>query len=107
MTTAAAARPTSKAAHARAQESFEAVTLQILLGSMMPNDQGGLFGAGPAGRMWKSLMVEKLAEQIAQSGSLSLIPRSAKPEAGTNSESSLATSPAAAETAKTTAGSSR
>jgi Rod binding domain-containing protein len=62
---------------AKAHKAFEAVTLQVLVGSMMPSENNKSFGTGSAGKIWKSLFAEKLAEQFAASGRIKLLPDAA------------------------------
>lgn len=51
---------------------FEAVLLQNMVEEMMPKDSEAMFGSGTAGNMWKSMLAEKIAEQIAKSGALGI-----------------------------------
>ena len=59
----------------KAQKSFEAFALQTFIGSMLPKENSKMFGTGNAGKMWQSLLAEKLAEQITASGRLKLLPQ--------------------------------
>ena len=65
--------PSAKAS--KAQRSFEAFALQTFIGSMLPKENSKMFGTGNAGKMWQSLLAEKLADQIAASGRLKLLPQ--------------------------------
>lgn len=58
----------------KARKTFETFALQSFIGSMMPKENDKMFGTGSAGKLWQSLMAEKLAEQIAASGRLKLLP---------------------------------
>lgn len=58
----------------KARKSFESFALQVFIGSMLPKENAKLFGTGSAGKLWQSLMAEKLADQIASSGRLKLLP---------------------------------
>lgn len=58
----------------KARKSFEAFALQVFISSMLPKENEKLFGTGSAGKLWQSLMAEKLADQIASSGRLKLLP---------------------------------
>jgi Rod binding domain-containing protein len=71
--TAPPMNPTAKAG--KAQKSFEAFALQTFIGSMLPKENNKMFGTGNAGKMWQSLLAEKLAEQITASGRLKLLPQ--------------------------------
>lgn len=68
-----ATSPSAKAA--KAQKSFESFALQTFIGSMLPKENNKMFGTGNAGKMWQSLLAEKLAEQITASGRLKLLPQ--------------------------------
>ena len=65
--------PAAKAS--KAQKSFETFALQTFIGSMLPKENSKMFGTGNAGKMWQSLLAEKLADQIAASGRLKLLPQ--------------------------------
>jgi len=56
----------------RAKTQFEAMLLTSLIGEMMPKDTPEAFGGGMSGDMWKSMLAEKMADQIAKSGALGL-----------------------------------
>lgn len=58
----------------KTQRAFEAVTLQVFVEFMLPDERSKLFGTGAAGKMWKSLFSERLAEAIAASDRLRLLP---------------------------------
>jgi peptidoglycan hydrolase FlgJ len=58
----------------KARRTFEAFALQAFIGSMLPKENAKLFGTGSAGKLWQSLLAEKLADQIASSGRLKLLP---------------------------------
>ncbi len=58
----------------KARKAFETFALQSFIGSMMPKEDNKMFGTGSAGKLWQSMMAEKLAEQITASGRLKLVP---------------------------------
>lgn len=60
---------------------FEAVLLQNMVEAMMPEDSGAMFGSGTAGTMWKSLLAEKVAAEIARSGAVGIAKQVAEGEA--------------------------
>lgn len=68
-----AAVPAAKRAD-KARKSFEALALQVFIGSMLPKENTKLFGTGAAGKMWQATLAEKIADQIAASGRLKLLP---------------------------------
>lgn len=55
-----------------AAQKFEAFVLQTFIQEMMPKEAEGVFGSGVAGDFWRSLMAEKVAEQVAQRGDLGI-----------------------------------
>lgn len=57
---------------ADAAQKFEAFVLQTFVQEMMPDEAEGVFGSGIAGDFWKSLMSEKVAEQVAARGGIGI-----------------------------------
>ncbi len=55
-----------------AAQKFEAFVLQTFIQEMMPKEAEGVFGSGVAGDFWRSLMAEKVAEQVAERGNLGI-----------------------------------
>ena len=64
---------------------LEAFVLQTFIQSMLPKNATHVFGKGTAGEMWKSMLAEKLAGEIAGSGQVGIAKRlqSAAVAAGT------------------------
>ncbi len=60
---------------AKAQVEFEAVLLNGFVKEMLPKDASSVFGQGLAGDMWKSMLADQVARQIAKSGSLGIARR--------------------------------
>jgi Rod binding domain-containing protein len=52
---------------ANAYQQFEAYFLQTFVESMLPKDSNALFGSGPAGNIWRSMLAEHLAGNLAKS----------------------------------------
>lgn len=76
-TRVAAATPAPRATEARpaadkAHRDFEAMVLANLLQAAMPEDGAALFGEGTAGSVWKSMLVEQIANQMAKSGGIGI-----------------------------------
>ncbi|MBV8661674.1 MAG: rod-binding protein [Hyphomicrobiales bacterium] len=57
---------------AKAEVDFEAMMLGSFVKEMMPKEATATFGQGLAGDMWKSMMADQLAHQIAKSGALGI-----------------------------------
>jgi Rod binding domain-containing protein len=49
--------------------------------SMMPEDSQAMFGSGTAGSVWKSMLAEKVAAEIARSGVIGIAKQVAAAEA--------------------------
>ena len=59
---------------AASKRSFDAFAMQMFIESILPDETVRLFGTGSAGKMWKSMLAEKLAEQVVASGRVPLVP---------------------------------
>jgi flagellar protein FlgJ len=70
---------------------LEAFVLQTFIQSMLPKNAQHVFGKGLAGDVWKSMLAEKLGQEIARSGQLGIAKRLAA-----GRFESAATSPGAA-----------
>lgn len=55
-----------------AAQKFESFVLQTFIQEMMPKQAEGVFGSGVAGDFWRSMMAEKMAEQVAERGELGI-----------------------------------
>jgi Rod binding domain-containing protein len=55
-----------------AAQKFESFVLQTFIQEMMPETAEGVYGSGVAGDFWKSMMSEKIAEQVAERGSVGI-----------------------------------
>ncbi|WP_068082009.1 rod-binding protein [Polycladidibacter stylochi] len=53
-------------------EKLEAAVLQTFVQNMLPQEMESVYGGGTAGSIWKSMMAEQLANQIAKNGVLGL-----------------------------------
>jgi hypothetical protein len=51
---------------------FEALLLQNMIEAMMPEHAEAVFGSGTAGNVWKSMLAEKVAAEIARAGPLGI-----------------------------------
>jgi Rod binding domain-containing protein len=56
----------------RAYQGFEAMTLQTFIEAAMPGDDSPVFGSGTAGSVWKSMLSEQIANQMAKSGGIGI-----------------------------------
>lgn len=51
---------------------FEAMALTSFVESMLPASGDAIFGAGTSGRIWKGMMAEKIAAQMAMAGGVGI-----------------------------------
>ncbi len=56
----------------KAAVGLESVLLKSFIDQMLPKDAVDVFGAGVAGDVWRSMLSEKIADQVAKSGALKL-----------------------------------
>lgn len=70
--TALAARAPHVRKSGDAAQKFEAFVLQSFIQEMMPETQESVFGDGISGDFWKSMMSEKIAEQVAERGNIGI-----------------------------------
>jgi peptidoglycan hydrolase FlgJ len=60
---------------AKARVDFEAMMLNGFVNEMLPKDASSAYGEGMAGDMWKSMLADQVARQIAKSGTLGIARR--------------------------------
>lgn len=58
-----------------ARQQFEATLLNSFVSEMMPQDASSSYGGGYAGDMWRSLLAQKMSDEIAKSGVLGIASR--------------------------------
>lgn len=56
----------------RAYRNFEAMALSTFVETMLPERAEGVFGSGTAGSMWRSLLAEKIAAEMASAGGVGI-----------------------------------
>jgi flagellar protein FlgJ len=56
----------------KAYEGFEAVALTNFVEAMMPKQASAVFGAGTAGDVWKSMMAQQIAAELAHAGGIGI-----------------------------------
>ena len=54
---------------------FEAFVLQSFIQSMLPKNATNVFGKGSAGEFWKSMLAEKMGDELARSGQVGIARR--------------------------------
>lgn len=53
-------------------QRFEAFVLQTFIQSMLPDNSAAVFGAGQSGEIWKSMLAEQIAAQLAAAGGIGI-----------------------------------
>ena len=61
-----------------AYTKFEAFLVQTFVESMLPSDAPNVFGSGTAGKIWKSMLAEHLANEIAKGTAFGIADKIAK-----------------------------
>lgn len=79
-----------------AYTKFEAFLVQTFVESMLPNDAPNVYGSGVAGKIWKSMLAEHLANEMAKSTSFGIAERIAKHREGGKSDATGALNPSGA-----------
>lgn len=51
---------------------FEALLLQNMVETMLPKESEAIFGRGTAGEIWKSMMAEQIAKELARTGTIGI-----------------------------------
>jgi hypothetical protein len=54
---------------------FEAFVLQSFIESMLPRNATNVYGRGTAGEIWRSMLAEKMGEELARSGQVGIARR--------------------------------
>jgi hypothetical protein len=54
---------------------FEAFVLQSFVQAMLPKNATNVYGRGTAGEVWKSMLAEKIGEELARSGQVGIAQR--------------------------------
>jgi hypothetical protein len=80
-TAAAPARPLDAGARVQSRRrldpygQFEAFVLQSFVQSMLPKNATTVFGKGSAGEFWRSMLAEKMGDELARSGQVGIARR--------------------------------
>lgn len=54
---------------------FEAYVMQSFIQSMLPADASNVYGSGTAGEVWRSMLAEHMATEIARTGDIGIADR--------------------------------
>ena len=53
-------------------QQFESFVLRNFVDSMLPSDEGSYFGTGSAGKIWKSMLAERIGDEMAKDGGIGI-----------------------------------
>jgi hypothetical protein len=53
-------------------QQFESFVLRTFVESMLPQDDSTYFGTGTAGKIWKSMLAERIGDEMAKSGGIGI-----------------------------------
>lgn len=71
-TTKPVAAPIAKPTEQEALKKFEAFFLQTFVDSILPKNSAAVFGEGTAGEVWRSMLAEQIAAEIAKGSSFGI-----------------------------------
>ncbi|HEV7257048.1 MAG TPA: rod-binding protein [Bosea sp. (in: a-proteobacteria)] len=77
---------------AKTAQQFEAQVISTFIEQMMPEASANNFGSGTAGGVWRSMLSEQIANQIAKAGGLGIREKVEAAIAGRNNTGATATS---------------
>ncbi|HQS10636.1 MAG: hypothetical protein B7Y12_16140 [Rhizobiales bacterium 24-66-13] len=66
---------------ATAYRKFESMVLSQFVQAMLPSHAAAVYGSGNAGQIWKSMLAEKVADQVAKHGGIGIADRIASAQA--------------------------
>jgi flagellar protein FlgJ len=68
----AAAAPAGATVHKKAYQEFEAMVLSSFVETMLPQNTDATFGTGTAGQIWRSMLAQQIATQMAAAGGIGI-----------------------------------
>ena len=72
---------TSRSGELEPLQRFESFVLRSFVESMLPDKNTSFFGTGTAGQIWKSMLAERIGDEMAASGGIGIADMLAKREA--------------------------
>lgn len=85
----------SKSGELKPLQQFESFVLRSFIENMMPTEEASFFGTGSAGKIWKSMLAERMADEMAASGGIGIADmlgkagKAAEPGTGADADSSV------------------
>jgi Rod binding domain-containing protein len=62
----------SKSGELKPLQQFESFVLRSFIENMMPTEEASFFGTGSAGKIWKSMLAERMADEMSASGGIGI-----------------------------------
>ncbi len=88
-------------------KKFEAMVLSTFVESMLPKNATAVYGSGNAGDIWRSMLAQKMGEQMAEAGGIGIAakitPKQAEMTAAASGAAAVSMQPAAVTAAVTAA----
>lgn len=69
---------TSRSGELEPLQKFESFVLRSFIENMMPSEDTAFFGTGTAGKIWKSMLAERIGDEMAASGGIGIADMLAK-----------------------------
>lgn len=63
---------TSRSAELRPLQKFEGFVLRSFIESMLPSQNTSFFGTGTAGNIWRSMLAERIGDEMAKAGGVGI-----------------------------------
>lgn len=61
---------TSRSAELQPLQKFESFVLRSFIENMLPSENSSFFGTGTAGNIWRSMLAERIGDEMAASGGI-------------------------------------
>jgi len=62
----------SRSAQLKPEQAFESFVLRSFIEEMLPKENTAVFGGGTAGNIWRSMLAERIADEMAASGGIGI-----------------------------------
>ncbi len=62
----------SRSGRLKPEQAFESFVLRSFIEEMLPKDNKAVFGGGTAGNIWRSMLAERIADEMAAGGGIGI-----------------------------------
>jgi peptidoglycan hydrolase FlgJ len=63
---------TSRSGELKPEQAFESFVLRSFIEEMLPKENTAVFGSGTAGNIWRSMLAERIADEMAAGGGIGI-----------------------------------